>query len=68
MPRVIFENVEIPKTCGECKHCGHYETGVYGRNPHCCCELIWELLREDYQVDKNSLDEDCPLKVGYIEL
>lgn len=68
MSKIIFENVEVPKTCGECEHCGHYETGAYARNPHCCCELIWELQKEDYRVDKNSLDEDCPLKVGYLEV
>lgn len=68
MPKIIFENIEIPKTCGECEHCGHYETGVYARHPHCCCELIWELQREDYKVDKNFLDENCPLKVGYLEI
>ena len=68
MARIIFENVEVPKICGECEHCWHYETGVYARNPHCCCELIWELKREDYKVDKNFLNEDCPLKIGYLEI
>ena len=51
MQRIIFEDFKIPKTCGECKHCGHYETGAYARNPHCCCELIWEVQREDCMID-----------------
>ena len=67
MPRIVFEDVEIPKTCDECKYIGHYESGLFARNPHCCCELIWQILKEDYRVNKNSLDQDCPLKIGYIE-
>lgn len=68
MSKIIFENVELPNTCGECEHIGRYETGLFARNPHCCCELIWQLAKEDYKVDKNLLDEGCPLKIGYIEL
>jgi len=68
MPKIIFEGIEIPKNCNECEHIGHYENGLFSRNPHCCCELIWQLKHEDYKVDKNSLDENCPLKIGYIEL
>jgi hypothetical protein len=68
MSKIIFEDIEIPKTCGECRHIGHYESGPWARNPHCCCELIWRLTEEDYKVDKNSIDKNCPLKVGYIEV
>ena len=50
------------KCCNECPHIGHYETGPYARNPHCCCELVWELFHADYRVDKNTLDKNCPLK------
>ena len=50
------------KRCGTCPHIGRYEDGVFARNPHCCCELMWELFNEDYRVDKNTLDENCPLK------
>ena len=66
MAKIIFEDVVVPNKCDECEHVGHYETGVFHRNPHCCCELIWRLKKEDYRVDKNSLDENCPLKVGYL--
>ena len=65
---VIFEDFEIPKTCGECEHIGHYEGGWYGRDSHCCCELIWRLAQEDYRVNKKSLDKHCPLKIGYLEI
>ena len=63
MKKVALKDFKIPNTCGECKFIGHYETGPWARNPHCCCELMWDLKEEDYKVDKNSLDEDCPLKV-----
>lgn len=68
MAKIIFEDIAVPSKCDECEHIGHYETGVFHRNPHCCCELIWKLKKEDYRVDKNSLDENCPLKVGYLEI
>lgn len=67
MKKVIFEDFKIPDTCGECEYIGYYENGIYARNPHCCCELIWELKMEDYKVNKNSLDKNCPLKNGYLE-
>lgn len=50
------------KSCKECKHIGDYTTGVYGRNPHYCCELIWNLFEEDYIVDPDTIDDKCPLK------
>lgn len=62
MSKITLEDFKIPNTCGECKCIGHYEDGAYFRNPHCCCELIWLLKNEDYKVDKNSLDKNCPLK------
>jgi hypothetical protein len=66
MSRIIFEEFKIPNTCGECEHVGCYETGPFARHPHCCSELIWQLKKEDYKVDKNSLDENCPLKNGIL--
>ena len=66
MSKIIFEAFKIPNTCGECDHIGRYEIGPFARNPHCCCELIWQLKKEDYKVDKNSLDENCPLKNGIL--
>lgn len=68
MSKIIFEDVKIPNTCGECKHIGSYKSGSFARNPHCCCELIWELKEEDYEVDENSLDDNCPLKIGSLEV
>lgn len=68
MARIIFEDIKVPRTCGECEHIGCYESGVFACNPHCCCELIWELQHMDYRVDKNSLDENCPLKIGYLDI
>lgn len=61
MFKITLEDFKIPNTCGECKHIGHYKYGAYARNPHCCCELIWQLKGEDCKVDEDSLDEDCPL-------
>ena len=52
---------ENPKTCKKCEHVGDYTTGEYRRNPHYCCELIWDLFKEDYKVDPNTIDEKCPL-------
>lgn len=63
MAKVTLDDFKIPKTCGECSFIGRYENGPYARNPHCCCELMWDLKEEDYKVDKDSLDENCPLKV-----
>ena len=63
MAIITLEDLKIPNTCGECRFIGHYENGPYARNPHCCCELLWVLKEEDYKVNKNSLDENCPLKV-----
>lgn len=58
----MFKNFTMPKTCGECKFIGHYEDGIWSRNPHCCCELMFDLYDEDYKVDKDSMDVNCPLK------
>ena len=63
MSLVTLEDFKIPDKCDNCNFIGRYETGVYKRNPHCCCELIWDLKQEDYRVDKNTVDENCPLKV-----
>lgn len=68
MSKVTLEDYKMPNTCGECKFIGRYETGIWSRNPHCCCELIWRLKNEDYKVDKNSIDQNCPLKIISIEL
>ena len=64
---VIIKDLDIPQTCGECKFIGYYEDGLWSRNPHCCCELMYNLYDEDYKVDKNSMDENCPLKSGNSE-
>jgi len=50
-----------PKTCGECKFVQGYTQGPFARYPHHCCELIWDLEHEDYHVDPEELDENCPL-------
>lgn len=63
MSKVTLEDFKIPNTCGECKFIGRYKSGPFARNPHCCCELIWSLKEEDYKVNENSLDENCPLKL-----
>lgn len=63
MPNFELKDFQIPNTCGECKFCYHYDSGPYARNPHCCCELAWMLKDEDWKVDKDSVDEDCPLRV-----
>jgi hypothetical protein len=57
----------IPKKCNDCPHIGHYETGPYSRSPHCCCELIWELFKIDYRINKNKLDSKCPLKNKHLQ-
>ena len=54
--------IKLPMKCKECIHVGDYTSGCYRRNPHYCCELVWQLLREDYKVDPDTIDENCPLK------
>lgn len=54
--------MDKPKKCGDCNFIRPFETGAFSRNPHCCCELMWFLKEEDYRVDKNTLDENCPLR------
>lgn len=60
--RKVYIDGKLPKTCGECNFIGHYENGLYARNPHCCCELYWDLYKEDFRVDKNKRDKKCPLR------
>ena len=62
MLKITLDDFSVPNKCDECNFIGRYEDGVYSRNPHCCCEFMWFLKHEDYRVDKNSLDENCPLK------
>lgn len=54
--------MDMPKNCGNCDFIRNYEDGAFSRNPHCCCELIWFLEEEDYRVNPNSLDKNCPLR------
>lgn len=54
--------IDIPTRCGECQFCGDYTAGAYARNPHYCCEMIWTLVKEDYKVDIDTINEKCPLK------
>lgn len=54
--------IKLPINCKECMYVGVYDTRPYARNPHCCCELIWQLLHEDYKVDPDTIDTNCPLK------
>jgi len=55
-------NYNKPQTCGKCKFIQGYTQGPYARHPHYCCELIWKLEHEDYQVNPNEIDENCPLE------
>lgn len=55
--------MKMPTKCSKCKHIGNYTKGPFARNPHYCCELIWQLLYEDYKVNPETLDEKCPLKI-----
>lgn len=54
--------IKLPIKCKDCMYVGIYDVGPYARNPHCCCELIWQLIHEDYKVDPDVIDEKCPLK------
>lgn len=51
---VIINNMNVPKTCGECKLKRETYT-VYGLAPNICCIL-------DKEVDDNSKLEHCPLE------
>ena len=52
----------MAERCKECSHVGAYTTGPFARNPHYCCELIWELFKIDYKVLPDIVDPKCPLK------
>lgn len=54
--------MKLPKKCKLCEHVGAYKSGPFSKNPHYCCELIWELTHEDYKVDPETIDPKCPLK------
>ena len=58
--------VKMPKKCNECKFVGNYTNGLYIRNPHYCCELMWILYEEDYKVNPDIVDKYCPLKDSII--
>ena len=60
--KIYVDGKFIPEKCNDCKFIGHYEDGIYSRNPHCCCELYWDLCKDEIRVDKNSRDERCPLQ------
>ena len=60
--KVYVDSKYIPEKCNKCKFIGHYEDGIYSRNPHCCCELYWDLCQDEIRVDKNSRDKNCPLQ------
>jgi hypothetical protein len=60
--KMYVDDKYIPEKCGKCKFIGNYESGIYSRNPHCCCELYWDLHQNEIRVDKNSRDERCPLQ------
>lgn len=59
--------MKIPNSCKECRHVGAYTTGPFARNPHYCCELIWELHDEDYKVDPDKIDPECPLNNKHLQ-
>lgn len=60
-------NIKPPKTCRHCDFMGRYTDGPYSRHPHYCCELIWGLHRQDYQIDPDTIDDECPLKNKHIQ-
>lgn len=62
MPRVHIKYYKLPNTCGKCKFIGRYKDGPYVRNPHCCCELLWQLEEEEHRVREDTLYDECPLK------
>ena len=56
-----MKKIKIPYKCKKCKCVRLYNFGGFERNPHSCCELMWVLFKEDYRVDVNKRDENCPL-------
>ena len=54
--------IEIPTSCKQCRYIGDYTEYPYSRSPHYCCELIWALIHDDYKVNPDIIDENCPLK------
>ena len=58
----VYINFSLPKTCDDCPFIGRYEQELFSRHPHCCCELYWNLNKQDFRVDKNTRRKDCPLR------
>ena len=54
--------IKMQKKCKECNFVGNYTYGLYARNPHYWCELMWDLYKEDYKVNPEEIDEKFPLK------
>lgn len=66
-----MKKIKIPNKCKKCNCIRSYDTGPYSRNPHACCELMWVLFEEDYKVNPEERDKNCPLekiKEGKIEI
>ena len=53
--------IKMPKGCGKCAFIGAYIDGPFKRNPHYCCELMWQLFKTDYRVSPETIDDKCPL-------
>ena len=58
--------IKMPSKCKECRFVGAYLGGVWARNPHYCCELIYDLYEEDYKVNPDIIDKKCPLVNGIV--
>ena len=52
---------KTPSKCNECGFIRHYTDGIWSENPHHCCDLMWTLYEENYNVDPDSMDDYCPL-------
>ena len=56
-----MNKIILPNKCKKCTCVRHYDKGGFERNPHYCCELIWMLFNEDYKVNPEERDKNCPL-------
>lgn len=57
-----MEKIKIPDKCKGCRFSRYYCSGGFERNPHYCCELMWVLFEEDYKVNPEERDKNCPLE------
>ena len=51
-----MKKIELPRKCKDCRYAIKYNNGDYS------CDIRWTLYDEDYKVNPEERDENCPLE------